>query len=170
MPTCNCLHFERRLFGRWSSLSLKNFWTILQLYIYVAKNLLSCYICSVTFTQYVQTAFRSSSMALSAEMRTLYYTARRVSLLFQHIPVVTSRSPSLVLKPRLALFLISYTWFSLALLLLPDSEKRAWPIKSVFTWELFYNAAECYTQMNKTSPLTLPRRGWHHKSRRDLLS
>lgn len=23
MPTCNCLHFERWLFGRWSSLSLK---------------------------------------------------------------------------------------------------------------------------------------------------
>lgn len=99
-----------------------------------------------------------------------YTTLPGMCLLFQHIHVVTSCSPSLVSKPRQALFLISYTWFSLALLLLPDSEKRVWPIKSVFTRELFDNAAECYTQMNKTSPLTWPRRGWHHKSRRDLLS
>ncbi len=53
-PTCNCLHFERRYLVDGVRLSLKKFWTILQLSIYVAKNHLSCYICSVTVTQYVQ--------------------------------------------------------------------------------------------------------------------
>lgn len=157
-----------------SSLSIKTDWAILQLSIYITvKTPVMSHLLSDWYRP-IPSMFKLHSKAAAwlclQRWEHYTYTPRHVPLLFQHIPVVTSCCTSIVLKPRLALFLISYTWFSLSLLLLPDSEKWAWSIKSVFTRELSYNASECYMQMNKTSPLTLPRRDWHHKLGWDLLS
>lgn len=73
--TCNCLHFECGEFTL-----LKNCLSDpAAFYLYNKKT--SCHVTSAQwlvgpYTQYVQTAFRSSSMALSAEMRTLHINSQ----------------------------------------------------------------------------------------------